>query len=126
MSVVKRPVAVFPPRSAPMDMVFFDESANASQFRNDALVALHGSWATDDDSRNGNGDPSSRREPKLVLVEFTNAQAGKVVEFMTGFQLPDGRRWARPVGVAIGPDGDIYFTSDDGIQGLYRIKYTPQ
>lgn len=124
LSSVKKPVAVFPPRSAPMDMVFFDGSANASQFRNDALVALHGSWATDDGSRHGDGDPASRREPKLVRIKFTNGQAGEVVDFMTGFQLPDGSRWARPVGVAIGPDGDIYFTSDDGIQGLYRIKHT--
>lgn len=23
---------------------------------------------------------------------------------------------------AVGPDGDIYFTSDDGVQGLYRLR----
>ncbi|MEE9322512.1 MAG: hypothetical protein V3U76_18870 [Granulosicoccus sp.] len=48
----------------------------------------------------------SRREPKLVRVIFTDGQASEVIDFMTGFQLPDGSRWARPVGVAIGPDGD--------------------
>jgi len=120
---ISRPVATFPARIAPMDLTFIDNKTKAVQFENDALVALHGSWATLDGG--GSGDPASRREPKIVRVDFTAGKAGKVYDFMLGFQLPDGNRWARPMGIATGPDGHIYFSSDDGIQGLYRIRYTP-
>lgn len=120
---ISKPVATFPARIAPMDLTFIDKNTKARQYENDALVALHGSWATTDGG--GGGDPASRREPKIVRVEFTEGRAGKVYDFMTGFQLPDGNRWARPMGVATGPDGHIYFSSDDGIQGLYRIRYEP-
>jgi glucose/arabinose dehydrogenase len=46
----------------------------------------------------------------------------QVDDLISGFQLADGRRWARPTGVAIGPDGALYFASDDGIQGLFRLR----
>lgn len=122
ISAVDSPVARFPARSAPMDMTFVGKSTGDGSLANDALVALHGSWATDDGG--GSGDPASRREPKLVRVDFTNPEALVVSDFMSGFQLEDGSRWARPMGVAIAPDGSILFTSDDGIQGLYRVSYS--
>jgi len=37
-------------------------------------------------------------------------------------QRPDGERLLRPVGVAIGPDGALYFTSDAHLQGLFRLS----
>ena len=123
MERLSTPAATFPARSAPMDMLFFNDSANARKYINDALVALHGSWATSDGG--SDGDPASRREPKLVHVEFSEGDAIAVTDFLTGFQLENGARWARPMGLAIGPDGDIYFSSDDGIQGLFRIRYSP-
>ncbi len=117
------PAATFPARIAPMDLAFIPTDFSAQALAHDAIVALHGSWATDDGG--SDGDPASRREPKLALVKFNEGKAGEVQDFMTGFQLPDGQRWARPMGVAIGPDGHIYFSSDAGIQGIYRIKYQP-
>jgi len=45
-----------------------------------------------------------------------------VDDLITGFQMPDGERWARPVGVAIGPDGALYFTSDSDTNGLFRLR----
>ena len=120
---ISKPVATFPARIAPMDLVFVDNNTKAAQFENDALVALHGSSATADG--NGSGDLASRREPKIVRVDFTDGRAGKVYDFMLGFQLSDGNRWARPMGIATGLDGHIYFSSDDGIHGLYRIRYDP-
>ncbi len=120
---VSLPVATFPARSAPMDMVFLDKRANARQYIHDAIVAIHGSWATT--TGKSDGDPASRRKPKLVRVEFSAGSAVGVTDLITGFQLANGARWLRPVGVALGPDGDIYFTSDDGIHGLYRLRYDP-
>jgi len=117
---VSIPVATFDARSAPLGMTFVTHQANASEFHGDAIVAIHGSWATSTGSFYG--DSATRREPKLVRVDFDGEEAVGVIDLLTGFQLEDGRRWARPAGVAIGNDGDIYFTSDDGYEGLYRLR----
>ncbi len=118
---VSIPVATFPARNAPMDVAFITENANASEYAGDAIVALHGSWGTADGGY-ADGDPATRRHPKLVLVKFNNGVATGVEDLLTGFQLADGKRWARPVGVAVGSDGDIYFTSDAAIHGLFRLR----
>ena len=116
------PAALFPAHNAPMDMVFVPRTANASEFTGDAIVALHGSWAAPLDG-SGKVIPSKRRPPKLVLVRFRDGKPREVEDLVTGFQsVNSGSRWARPVGVAVGPDGDIYFTSDAGAQGLYRLR----
>jgi glucose/arabinose dehydrogenase len=39
---------------------------------------------------------------------------------MTGFVLPDGRVWGRPVGVAVAGDGSLLVT-DDGAGTLWRV-----
>jgi glucose/arabinose dehydrogenase len=88
----------------------------------DAIVALRGSWGTQP-SGGCIGDPASRREPKLVAVRFQDGKAQRVDDLVTGFQLHDGERWARPVGVAVGPDGALYFTSDSGVEGLFRLRF---
>ena len=67
------------------------------------------------------GDSATRPPPKIVAVRFKNGEAQRVDDLITGFQRENGDRWARPVGVAIGLDGALYFTSDDGVQGLFRL-----
>ena len=105
-----------------MGMVFVREGALDPRFTGDAMVALHGSWATLPDGE-FRGNPATRRPPKLVAVRFNNEQeAVRVDDIVTGFQLANGDRWARPVGVAIGSDGSLYFTSDEGIEGLFRLR----
>jgi glucose/arabinose dehydrogenase len=37
--------------------------------------------------------------------------------------MPDGERWARPAGVAVGPDGALYFSSDSETEALFRLKH---
>ncbi len=119
---VSIPVATFPPRNAPMGVAFVPMGAPDKQLEGDAIVALRGSWAT----APGGGFLSanaSRRQPKLVLVRFQSGEATTVEDLLTGFQLANGDRWARPVGVTIGPDGAVYFTSDSGINGLFRLRW---
>lgn len=62
-----------------------------------------------------------RRRPKIVVMRIMDGDALRVDDLVTGFQLPDGKRWARPAGVALGPDGALYFSSDSGSNGLYRL-----
>jgi glucose/arabinose dehydrogenase len=118
---VTPPVATFPSRNAPLGMTFVPRGAMDTQLEFDAVVALHGSWGT----RPGGGfigRSSTRRAPKLVAVRFQDGQAVRVDDLVTGFQLPGGSRWARPAGVAVGPDGALYFSSDSEAEGLFRLQ----
>jgi glucose/arabinose dehydrogenase len=122
---VVTPVATFAARSAPMGVVFVPPGALSATLVGDAVVALHGSWATRP-SGGYLGHPATRRPPKLVLVRFDRGRVVRVDDLVTGFQLASGARWARPVGVAVGPDGALYFTSDAGAEALFRLRWMPQ
>lgn len=115
------PVATFPARNAPMAVAFVGDNALDGRLTHDAIVALRGSWAT---KPGGSffGDDATRRPPKVVAVRFDGDQARRVDELVSGFQLENGDRWARPVGLAIGPDGALYISSDSGVNGLFRLR----
>jgi glucose/arabinose dehydrogenase len=115
------PVATFQSRNAPLGMAFVPKGAMDASLEFDAVVALHGSWGTQP-SGGFLGSTATRRPPKIVVVRFQDGQALRVDDLITGFQLPDGKRWARPAGVALGPDGALYFSSDSDINGLFRLK----
>jgi glucose/arabinose dehydrogenase len=121
LTEVMPPVATFPSRNAPMGVAFVPPGALDETLESAAIVALRGSWGT---QPGGGflGDPASRRPPKLVAVRFTDGKAGRVDDLVTGFQTGAGARWARPVGVAVGPDGALYFTSDSDVNGLFRLR----
>src|SRR3569623_1733992 len=118
---VALPDATNPAHNAPMSEGNETPDSHGSRLDLGAVVALHGSWAT---QPNGGsfGAPSSRRPPILVAVRFEKGEARRVDDLVTGFQLANGERWARPVGVAVGPDGALYFTSDSATEGLFRLK----
>ncbi len=115
------PVATFPARNAPLAVAFVPPGALDPELTGDAVVALHGSWGTRP-SGGAFGNRATRRPPGLVLVRFREGVAQEVENLVSGFQLDNGERWARPVGVAFGPDGALYFTSDGGTtEGLFRL-----
>lgn len=118
---VSVPVATFPARNAPLGVTFVPQGALNQALEQDAIVALHGSWGTRPRG-SASGSPATRRPPKIVAVRFENGRALRVDDLVTGFQLPDGQRWARPAGVMVGPDGALYVTSDGGTNGLFRLK----
>ena len=116
------PVATFPARSAPLGVTFVKSGEMDVRFENSAIVALHGSWGTQPDGQMF-GPRASRRPPAVVLVRFEKEKAVGTETVISGFQDEEGRRWARPAGVTIGPDGSLYITSDGGeLHGLMRLR----
>ncbi len=119
---VTAPLATLPARSAPLGLAFVPMDSPLEPLAGDAVIAVHGSWATQPGGGSG-GNPSTRRAPKLTVVRFASVnEIAGVEDLVTGLQEPDGRRWLRPAGVAAGPDGNVYFTSDADHQGLYRLS----
>jgi glucose/arabinose dehydrogenase len=123
LAEVSVPVATFPARNAPMAVSFVPKGRFIKALEHDAIVALKGSWGTRPRG-DAFGNPATRRQPKIVAVRFKDGEVQRVDDLVTGFQFESGARWARPVGVAIGPDGALYFSSDSGINGLFRLTRT--
>lgn len=121
LAEVTLPAATFPARNAPMGIAFVADARLGADLEGDAVVALHGSWGTRPFGGYV-GDPATRRPPALVLVRFGNGGVVRVDDLVGGFQADNGARWARPVGVAYGPDGALYFTSDSGANALFRLR----
>ena len=107
------PAITLTSHSTPIGITFLNKSHFPVEFKNDAIVALHGSW---------NREQLSGY--KLVRLIFKNGQPVKAIDFATGW-LTDNKAWGRPVDVAVGPDGALYVT-DDRTAYIYRIFYKEQ
>lgn len=96
--------------SAPLGITFLDRATQLpAAFRGDALVAFHGSW--------------NRDEPTGAKVVRIRVRDGKPVgyeDFITGWQDASGRRWGRPVDVAVHNDGSLLVSDDQG-GTIYRV-----
>lgn len=104
------PALTLPAHSTPIGITFLGNTSFPDEYRNDALVALHGSW--------------NRQNPsgyKLVRIHFIQGKPTMVSNFVTGW-LSDNGAWGRPVDVLAGPDGAVYVSDDRGGM-IYRIVY---
>jgi len=96
--------------SASLEMTFYEGHQFPAEYHGDIFAAEHGSW---------NRDPRAGYE--VVRVPLKNGHASGVYEdFVTGFVLPDGKVWGRPVGVAVAKDGSLMVT-DDGSNSIWRV-----
>jgi glucose/arabinose dehydrogenase len=107
------PDVLIQPHSASLEMTFYEGHQFPEKYRGDAFAAEHGSW-----------NKKQRAGYEVVLVPLKDGHASGVYEdFVTGFVLPNGDVWGRPVGVAVAKDGSLMVT-DDGSNSIWRVSYT--
>ena len=112
----EEPVGLYTAHSAPMQMAFYNADQFPAEYKNNAFVAMRGSW---------NRKPPSGHE--IVRVRFDDSGNPIAIEpFLTGFLVEmengDYGRFARPVGVSVAQDGSL-LVGDDTNGVIYRISY---
>ena len=110
-STTQAPAITLTSHSTPIGISFLDKTNWPVEYKQDAIVALHGSW--------------NRKQPsgyKLVRIKFKNNQPVSSEDFATGW-LAGSEAWGRPVDVAVGEDQALY-VSDDKSGVIYRIAYS--
>lgn len=109
----KEPVMQLQAHSAPLNFKFYKGRMFPSDYKNSALVTLHGSW--------------NRKAPvgyKLVWIRFAEGKPKKVEDFVSGFLTDNNKSvFGRPVGLLELKDGSV-LVSDDLNGNIYRISYT--
>ncbi len=108
------PVLTYTAHSAPIGMVFYTAEQFPEEYRNDAFIAMRGSW---------NRNPRSGY--KIVRLHFDeNGQPTEFEDFMTGFLIEEQiANFGRVAGLAVAPDGSLLIAEDtNGI--IYRVAYT--
>lgn len=99
--------------AAPIGMVFYTGGQFPDEYKNDALIAMHGSW---------NAYPAVGYS--VVRLRFDkDGKPQKFEEFATGWLTENGRaHFGRPAGIAVAKDGAL-LVSDDANGVIYRISY---
>ncbi|ENZ78195.1 glucose/sorbosone dehydrogenase [Ralstonia pickettii OR214] len=97
---------------AALGMRFYTGSSFPPEYRNNVLIAEHGSW-----------NRSSKVGYRVVRVVLDAAgNVTKQEPFAQGW-LQGERAWGRPADVLVAPDGSL-LVSDDLADAVYRIHYT--
>lgn len=117
---VTRPVVAFPGHWAPDGMAFYNSRHFPLKYRGGLFIAFHGSW---------NRAPLPQAGYKVMFVPIARGVATGAAEvFADGFAgkdvSPNGAKY-RPTGLAVGPDGSLYVSSDQGEGAVFRIVSQP-
>ena len=99
--------------NASLEIAFYDGQQFPAEYEGDIFASEHGSW---------NRSVRAGYEVIRVPLHQTGHASGEYEDFLTGFVLPDGNVWGRPVGTAIAPDGSL-LVSDDGSNSIWRVSY---
>ena len=95
-----------------MSMAFYQSAMFPADYKNDAFVAMRGSW-----------NRSSPVGYKIVRAHFENGKPVRFEDFVTGFVVNNNKsHFGRLVGVAVHKDGSLLF-SDDTNGVIYRVSY---
>jgi glucose/arabinose dehydrogenase len=106
------PDVLVEPHDASLGLTFYEAKQFPKEYRGQLFVAEHGSW-----------NRSVRTGYEVIMAFMKDGHAtGSYEDFLTGFVLPDGSCWGRPVGVAVAQDGSLMVT-DDGSNSVWRVSY---
>ena len=112
-SKVITPDVLIQAHSASLEPTFYTGKQFPAQFSGDIFAAEHGSW---------NRAPRAGYEVIRIPLHQSGHASGEYQDFLTGFVLPNGDAWGRPVGVTVAPDGSLLVT-DDGSNSIWRVSY---
>lgn len=106
------PVLTHTAHSAPIWALFYTGNIFPAEYKNDMLVAFHGSW---------NRTRASGHE--VMRVRFRDGKPVGLEPLVSGFLINSGRaRFGRPAGLAQMKDGSLLI-SDDMNGVIYRVTY---
>ena len=108
------PDVLLQPHNASLEFTFYQGQQFPVGYKGDIFASEHGSW---------NKAVRAGYEVIRVPLHQTGHASGEYEDFLTGFVLPDGNVWGRPVGVTVAPDGSL-LVSDDGSNSVWRVSYT--
>jgi glucose/arabinose dehydrogenase len=100
--------------NASLEFAFYEGDKFPAEYKGDIFASEHGSW---------NRGVRAGYEVIRVPLHQTGHATGQYEDFLTGFVLPDGQVWGRPVGLTVAPDGAL-LVSDDGSNSIWRVSYT--
>src|SRR5438094_9266970 len=110
-SGVEPPALTVQAHSAPLGLAFYTGARFPADYAGDAFMTYHGSW-----------NRSVPTGAKVVRVHVQNGRPVSVEDFVTGWQLADGSRWGRPVGLLVMRDGALLVSDDTGDR-IWRVSY---
>lgn len=97
---------------APLGVKFYTGSMFPESYKNQALIAEHGSW-----------NRTKKSGHLISLVKLENGKAVGYETFAEGWLNHDTQEaWGRPVDVLVLPDGSLLVSDDKGGM-IYRISY---
>ncbi|HXJ88573.1 MAG TPA: PQQ-dependent sugar dehydrogenase [Candidatus Binatia bacterium] len=108
------PDVLLQPHNASLEFTFYEGDKFPAEYKGDIFASEHGSW-----------NKATRVGYEVIRVPLhqTGHASGEYEDFLTGFVLPNGQVWGRPVGIAVAPDGSL-LVSDDGSNSIWRVSYT--
>jgi glucose/arabinose dehydrogenase len=107
------PDVLLQPHMASLEFTFYQGEQFPAGYTGDIFASEHGSW---------NKSERAGYEVIRVPLHQTGHASGEYEDFLTGFVLPDGKVWGRPVGVTVAADGSL-LVSDDGSNSVWRVSY---
>lgn len=111
------PAAAFAAHWGPDGATYYDQKEFPARYQKGIFIAFHGSW---------NRAPYAQGGYNIVFQPLASGKSsGQCEIFADGFagavKSPDKAQY-RPTGLAVGPDGALYVSDDQGGR-IYRITY---
>lgn len=107
------PDVLLQPHNASLEFIFYEGDKFPAEYKGDLFASEHGSW---------NKAVRVGYEVIRVPLHGTGHATGEYQDFLTGFVLPNGQVWGRPVGITVASDGSL-LVSDDGSNSIWRVSY---